>query len=90
LLQTDNASPLVQPEDAVIKPGAAWFDTAGKRIYAGGGGIYVDDTTSPSTYWWIGEGEKVRGRLCACRGRAVVHTGDVRSLPFLAVVKYGP
>ena len=45
----------LQPENSIIRPGAIWLDTAGQRIYAGGGGMYVEG----GTYWWIGEGEKV-------------------------------
>ena len=34
--------------------GQVWNDTAGNRIYAGGGGFYFEN----STYYWVGEGPK--------------------------------
>ncbi len=39
---------------ASIRPGTEWLDTSGNRIYAGGAGLWFED----STYYWVGEGNK--------------------------------
>jgi len=43
------------PENSIIYPGQAWFDTDGNRIYAGGSNIYHEN----GIYYLIGEGKKV-------------------------------
>ncbi len=43
------------PEKSIIRPGQAWFDTDGNRIYAGGANIYTEN----GVYYLVGEGKKV-------------------------------
>ena len=43
------------PETSVIRPGVAWTDTSGNRVYAGGANLLLDG----GRYWLIGEGKKV-------------------------------
>lgn len=48
-----------------IQPGVAWFTSSGQRIYAGGGGMYVDKSSSKPVYYWVGEGNKLYQDLSA-------------------------
>jgi hypothetical protein len=51
------------PEDAVIRSGVAWFDTAGERIYAGGANMVLEG----GLFFLVGEGKKVvAGDNSAC------------------------
>ena len=51
------------PEDAVIRSGVAWFDTAGERIYAGGANMVLEG----GLFYLVGEGKKVvSGDNSAC------------------------
>jgi hypothetical protein len=50
------------PEDAVFTPGVPMLDTRGKRIYAGGANMYLED----GTYYLVGEGEKVYSDCSEC------------------------
>jgi len=43
------------PSTSIIRPGVAWLDTDGNRIYAGGANIYEE----AGTFYLIGEGKKV-------------------------------
>lgn len=53
----------ISPEDAVIRPGAPWFDTDGNRMFAGGANMYTED----GVYYLVGEGEKVlAGDISEC------------------------
>ena len=49
--------PTGNPETAVITPGVAWFDTDGKRIYAGGANLVEEN----GLFYLVGESEKVLG-----------------------------
>ena len=49
------------PEDAVLRPGAALFDTDGNRLYAGGANIWAEN----GTFYLVGEGRKTLSGVCS-------------------------
>lgn len=56
------------PDKSIIRPGVAWTDTSGNRVYAGGANLLLDG----GKYWLVGEGKKVcvQKRLRARRASA--------------------
>lgn len=60
-LLTALAARAASPEDTIIRPGAALFDTDGNRLYAGGANIWLEN----GTYYLVGEGKKTLPGVCS-------------------------
>jgi hypothetical protein len=50
------------PETGVIRPGQAWFDTDGNRMYAGGANLYEEN----GVFYLVGEGNKTMSDCSEC------------------------
>lgn len=73
---------MLQPEDAVFKPGAPWYDASSNRIEAHGGGIYIE----AGVYYWVGESHKLSNSWDLSQGINLYSSPDLSVWTFHGMI----